>query len=222
MKKLNITKEHFENSRYFTKKYGNLEYVSESGKTYKTSKGKLLKFLESLPRMLSQRELVSMYENNDYINEFTSAQFFILVAENNDKDTLLFVQRHRLTISIDLLKRDESGARAVYEKLFIDRGDAEPFIYQLCERHKVHILKSKWILDDEYMPVNEANDQDIDLAFKNGVHSCAEEINNGIKKILEYYTMPSYNYQSEAFKTAFEEIIPFKHNIEAILKLTES
>ena len=44
MKKLNITKEHFEKSRYFTKKYGTLEYVSESGKIYKTSKGKLLKF----------------------------------------------------------------------------------------------------------------------------------------------------------------------------------
>ena len=118
MKKLNITKEHFENSRYFTKKYGTLEYVSESGKVFKTSKGKLLKFSESMHPVLSN--------------------------------------------------------------------------------------------------------QDIDLAFKKGVHSCAEEINNGIKKILEYYTMPSYNQQSEAFKTAFEEIIPFKHNIEAILKLTES
>lgn len=48
MKKLNITKEHFENSRYFTKKYGTLEYVSESGKVFKTSKGKLLKFSESM------------------------------------------------------------------------------------------------------------------------------------------------------------------------------
>ena len=46
MKKLNITKEHFEKSRYFTKKYGTLEYVSESGKVYKTNKGKILKFNE--------------------------------------------------------------------------------------------------------------------------------------------------------------------------------
>ena len=47
MKKLNITKERFEKSRYFTKKYGKLEYVSESGNMYKTNKGKLLKFKES-------------------------------------------------------------------------------------------------------------------------------------------------------------------------------
>ncbi len=40
--------------------------------------------------------------------------------------------------------------------------------------------------------------------------------------MLEYYTVPSYNHQSEEFKTAFEEIIPFKNYITAILKLTES
>ena len=47
MKKLNITKEQFEKSRYFKNKYGKLEYVSESGRLFKTSKGKLLKFKES-------------------------------------------------------------------------------------------------------------------------------------------------------------------------------
>ena len=48
MKKLNITKERFEKSRYFQRKYGKLEYVSESGNLYKTNKGKVLKFNESL------------------------------------------------------------------------------------------------------------------------------------------------------------------------------
>ena len=48
MKKLNITKEQFNRSRYFKNKYGKLEYVSESGKVYKTSKGKILKFNESM------------------------------------------------------------------------------------------------------------------------------------------------------------------------------
>ena len=47
MKKLNITKEQFSESRYFQKKYGKLEYVSESGKLFKTSKGKVLKFKEA-------------------------------------------------------------------------------------------------------------------------------------------------------------------------------
>ena len=32
MKKLNITKEQFNRSNYFQKKYGKLEYVSESGR----------------------------------------------------------------------------------------------------------------------------------------------------------------------------------------------
>ena len=47
MKKLNITKEQFEKSKYFKDKYGKLEYVSESGKLFKTNKGKVLKFKES-------------------------------------------------------------------------------------------------------------------------------------------------------------------------------
>ena len=47
MKKLNITKEQFEKSKYFKNKYGKLEYVSESGKVFKTNKGKVLMFKES-------------------------------------------------------------------------------------------------------------------------------------------------------------------------------
>lgn len=47
MKKLNITKEQFNRSRYFKNKYGKLEYVSESGRLFKTNKGKVLKFKES-------------------------------------------------------------------------------------------------------------------------------------------------------------------------------
>ena len=46
MKKLPITKEAFEKSRYFKDKYGRLEYVSESGKVFKTNKGRILMFKE--------------------------------------------------------------------------------------------------------------------------------------------------------------------------------
>ena len=48
MKKLNITKEQFNRSRYFKNKYGKLEYVSESGKLFKTNKGKVLMFKEGI------------------------------------------------------------------------------------------------------------------------------------------------------------------------------
>lgn len=50
MNKLNISKERFEKSRYFQRKYGKLEYVSESGNMYKTNKGKVLMFKESSSR----------------------------------------------------------------------------------------------------------------------------------------------------------------------------
>ena len=46
MKKLPITKEAFEKSRYFKDKYGELEYVSESDKVFKTNKGRILMFKE--------------------------------------------------------------------------------------------------------------------------------------------------------------------------------
>ena len=46
MKKLNITKEQFNKSKYFQRKYGKLEYVSESGRYFKTDKGNVLKFVK--------------------------------------------------------------------------------------------------------------------------------------------------------------------------------
>lgn len=45
MKKLKVTKERFEKSRYFQKKYGKLKYVSESGNIYKTAKGNVIQFV---------------------------------------------------------------------------------------------------------------------------------------------------------------------------------
>ena len=39
MKKLNITKKQYDESKYFNQKYGALKFVSESGKLYKTDKG---------------------------------------------------------------------------------------------------------------------------------------------------------------------------------------
>ena len=56
MKKLNITKEQFNKSRYFKDKYGKLEYVSESGKLFKTNKGQILKFNESDVDYLIERQ----------------------------------------------------------------------------------------------------------------------------------------------------------------------
>ena len=61
MKKLPITKEAFEKSKYFNDKYGKLEYVSESGKVFKTNKGKILMFKEwTSPRKTVQKAMISI------------------------------------------------------------------------------------------------------------------------------------------------------------------
>ena len=61
MKKLNITKKHFNESKYFQDKYGKLEYVSESGKIFKTSKGKVLKFVKESSDFSSQESEVTIH-----------------------------------------------------------------------------------------------------------------------------------------------------------------
>lgn len=47
MKKLNITKKQYDESKYFNQKYGALKFVSESGKLYKTDKGVVLALEET-------------------------------------------------------------------------------------------------------------------------------------------------------------------------------
>ena len=69
MKKLNITKEQFNRSNYFQRKYGKLEYVSESGRLFKTSKGKVLKFKESFGVATAKESKDSM-ENNSWFLAF--------------------------------------------------------------------------------------------------------------------------------------------------------
>ena len=72
MKKLNITKEAFEKSKYFTKKYGKLEYVSESGKLFKTEKGNVLKFVkescdEEFDRYYERMKKIFRYDSGIHI-----------------------------------------------------------------------------------------------------------------------------------------------------------
>ena len=72
MKKLNITKEQFNRSRYFQKKYGTLEYVSESGKVFKTSKGNLIRFNESIEDIRNR----SKNARNSMLKEITNSEEF--------------------------------------------------------------------------------------------------------------------------------------------------
>lgn len=60
MKKLPITKEAFEKSKYFNRKYGKLEYVSESGKLFKTNKGHVIKFVNESEEDDTEKEFTWM------------------------------------------------------------------------------------------------------------------------------------------------------------------
>ena len=83
MKKLNITKEQFNRSNYFQKKYGKLEYVSESGNLFKTNKGKVLKFNESLDEDGSGRD----YYGDDFFDDEINQSDYIVVVQDLLSDT---------------------------------------------------------------------------------------------------------------------------------------
>ena len=69
MKRLHITREHFEKSKYFTRKYGNLKFVSESGKLFKTDKGKLLNFTEGTRRELEPTNGRASFGRKAYVED---------------------------------------------------------------------------------------------------------------------------------------------------------
>ena len=79
MKKLNITKDKFTESKYFTTKYGKLKYVSESGNVYKTDKGNMLKFKES-------KNLVNEGVGAGYTVKIKGLKFGKIIDMNRVKD----------------------------------------------------------------------------------------------------------------------------------------
>lgn len=91
MKKLNITKEQFEKSRYFKNKYGKLEYVSESGRLFKTNKGKILMFNESGPvsTQFSDAHFYKVGETVVYLDPETDEEIYGKITYAPDYDTEL-------------------------------------------------------------------------------------------------------------------------------------
>ena len=116
MKKLNITKERFEKSRYFTNKYGKLEYISESGNLYKTSRGKVLKFVKESRKLAKESSGEVASPDNVQVDDIlycTSYYDFMIstfykVLEKRGKSTLV-LQR---------LKKNYTGSQS--------DGTAEP------------------------------------------------------------------------------------------------
>ena len=108
MKKLNITKEQFNKSRYFTKKYGTLAYVSESGKVFKTDKGKVLMFKESIVDDDDDYARFVMSDLTDSIEKYLKSNKDDLdlesveqVMDYNTALLLTFNTGHKIKISFD-------------------------------------------------------------------------------------------------------------------------
>lgn len=83
MKKLNITKEQFNRSKYFQRKYGKLKYVSESGKLFKTNKGKVLKFVNESHEIAKEESLKEFY---DWLKASTEQDSGIHVRYHDNED----------------------------------------------------------------------------------------------------------------------------------------
>mgnify|MGYP004654101321 FL=1 len=65
MKKLNITKKQYEESKYFNKKYGTLKFVSESGKLFKTDKGVVLALESEMKKEDADDRIMDRLDDGD-------------------------------------------------------------------------------------------------------------------------------------------------------------
>ena len=111
MKKLNITKERFEKSRYFTNKYGKLEYVSENGKVFKTNKGKVLMFKESYENVMSiEKWIRSMIKSNELpeVEKFKGGRIPIIKFKGSNIKFDYVLQQIGLDSGVESLWSDET------------------------------------------------------------------------------------------------------------------
>jgi hypothetical protein len=178
MKKLNITKEAFEKSKYFKNKYGKLEYVSESGKVFKTNKGKVLMFKES-----STDDLYDFYE---WLKSNTELDSGIHVKFHDNEDgsgsiEMTFNDRYEWDDDVEdgnLPKEEDSGVKdwiAQFERKAVNNG---------------------WELDtdedgDEFYLILSASDEGGEGSYQEGTESnprfkCMEGRNEYVDDIREF------------------------------------
>ena len=110
MKKLNITKKQFSESKYFTTKYGKLEYVSESGSVYKTDKGNVLKFKES-------KNLVNEGAGAGYTVEIKGLKFGKIIDYKYEKGKKSWEDSCKVKVEV-VHGTYEIGAESYYDDFF--------------------------------------------------------------------------------------------------------
>lgn len=118
MRKLNITKEAYDKSKYFTSKYGKLEYVSESGKIYKTDKGKILKFNESESGEVTIQWLIDDDVLGIVAGNSETISVDLDLIDPNDSETLIDAIKHEM-------KRIYNGMSFSYDDDFIIENEDE-------------------------------------------------------------------------------------------------
>ena len=111
MKKLNITKKKFSESKYFQTKYGKLKYVSESGKFYKTDKGHVLKFAKE------SKNLVNEGAGAGYTVEIKGLKFGKIIDYKWEKGKKSW--EDYCTVKVEVVPGDyEIGAEDYYDDFF--------------------------------------------------------------------------------------------------------
>lgn len=160
MKKLNITKEQFNRSNYFQRKYGKLKYVSESGRLFKTNKGKVLKFVNEggLRGWELEQDLDSLQEQCEYGN-------------------MSFDEVERTLLGLGF-KLDEGGSqsgRADDDNQWMVYEHPEGYCVRLTYRFEGRrgskrastVMDFDWNTDDKIkMKYNESNDQEKEFSYK--------------------------------------------------------
>lgn len=89
MKKLNITKKQYDESKYFNNKYGSIKFVSESGKLFKTDKGVVLSLEASKEpfTMKEEAEKVPPADEKPVTEDIDEVEELVDDVETSDADT---------------------------------------------------------------------------------------------------------------------------------------
>ena len=193
MKTLNITKKQYGESKYFTKKYGTLKYVSESGKVYKTDKGNLISFVEAKGSKYDGIE--NSWDKIKSVVESTSASIEEVAEKMKSIERITL---EALENRIETKKAKTIATKAAKETDYIDdelkdiaekMNEDGPLFFAVAEKGK----KLGVLLDKVTKVTSQKDVRDATLATLTNpeIHAQNEELNqmsNAIIAMLDQYS----------------------------------
>ena len=193
MKKLNITRKQFGESKYFTRKYGKITQVSESGNLYKTSKGRIIKFTEA-----KAGKYDGISNSWDKIKEVVESTSASIEEAAKKMESISRITYDSLQKRVDSKKAVSTAKKIEKETDFIDKelkdiaekidGDS-PLFFAVAEHgHKLGV-----VIDKVKKVVSQDDVRDATLATLTNpeIHAENEELNelsNSIIKLLDIYS----------------------------------